>query len=435
MERGWDKFRVLHVSDSDGGGGAARASFRIHRSLVSIESLLGVESHMLVRKSVSGDSRVVSIDRTRTSLLADRLAHQVAKRERSLLKTENRIIHSVARRRTGALRQIQEMKPDAVVLHWIGDKVLSVEQLGKLSRLGIPVYWVLHDTWAFCGAEHYPYDQKDRRFIEGYRQDNRPAWEAGLDINRITWARKRRHWTQPIHIIAPSRWIADLAQASALMQKWQVTVVPNPVDVAWWSSVSRRQARQQLGVASESRVVLFGAMGGEGDPRKGADLLREALSHLARSAPPALLRDLLVFTFGGKEGVDFIGELPVRSVGRLDDEGLRKYYSASNVMVVPSRMDNLPQTAVEPIVCGTPVVGFNIGGMADIVTDGITGRLVEPFSTQALADAIVWAVSSHERTEYMSGEARRSAMRWSSELVATKLAELFVAGGGWQRPR
>ncbi len=430
MNVGSNKLRVLHVSDSDGGGGAARASLRIHQALMSVEQSMGVESHMLVRKAVSGDLRVNPIRRARVPVLLGQLAHKAAMRERRRLRTENRVIHSVARQRTGALSQIRQLQPDAVVLHWLGDRVLSVKQIGQLSRRGIPIYWVLHDTWAFCGAEHYPHSHEDRRFIEGYRLDNRPAWESGLDINRITWARKTRHWTRPIHIIAPSRWIAKLARQSMLMQDWPIDVVPNPVDVAWWGAVTRDQARQQLGVATDRRIVLFGAIGGEQDPRKGADLLRAALAHLARSVSPTLLRNLLVLTFGGKEGTDSVSGLPVRSVGRLNDEGLRQYYSAADVMVVPSRMDNLPQTAIEPIACGTPVVGFNIGGMPDIITNGVTGRLVEPFSTEALSDAILWSVSSDERLGKLSRAARSSAITWCSEVIAKNFSAVVKGGCG-----
>jgi glycosyltransferase involved in cell wall biosynthesis len=417
--------RVLHVSESDGKGGAARAAFRIHRSLVSVENLTGIESRMLVRKVVENDPRISPIASSKASQALDRIARTVAKAEQRLLKTENRILHSTARVPSTALRQILRMKPDAVVLHWLGNRVLSIEQVGELTRSGIPVYWVLHDTWAFCGAEHYPHGDRDRRFVNGYRAKNRPEGESGLDVNRMTWNRKRRHWTQPFHVIAPSRWIAGLASSSALMRDWPVDIVPNPMDIEWWGALTRAEARRQLGIAEERRVIVFGADGGEKDPRKGADLLRAALNRLSQSLSGALRESVEIVTFGGREGVDHVADLKVGSVGRLDDEGLRLFYTAADVAVVPSRIDNLPQTAAEPIVCGTPVVGFRIGGMPDIVTEGVTGSLVEPFSTDAMGDAIYAILSDGDRRAALSRGARESAGRWSATRIGPQFAAII----------
>ena len=137
-----------------------------------------------------------------------------------------------------------------------------------------------------------------------------------------------------------------------------------------------------------------------------------------------------VLTFGGPPGVDRVAGVTVRSVGRLDDEGLRLYYSAADVMVVPSRQDNLPQTAVEPTTCGTPVVAFAIGGLPDIVQDKVNGRLVEPFDVEKLAEAIIWVLSDSERHARLSDAARRHASRWDQRRVGRQYADLLGALSG-----
>jgi glycosyltransferase involved in cell wall biosynthesis len=172
--------------------------------------------------------------------------------------------------------------------------------------------------------------------------------------------------------------------------------------------------------------VLYGAIGGDRDDRKGADLLHSALERLTPlegrnvGAPP-----LEVLAFGGKVGVRQIGAHAVRSVGHLDDASLRSYYSAADVMVVPSRIDNLPQTAVEAVVCGTPVVAFRTGGLPDIVDDGINGRLAEPFDPESLAEAITWVLVDPDRHQRVSQAARSSASRWSPKRIAGLYGELF----------
>jgi glycosyltransferase involved in cell wall biosynthesis len=366
---------------------------------------------MLVARKITDDPSVHTIARTDTGGRAGRLLRKVAAQERRLLRTPNPVLHSTARLATRALRRIGEIDPDVILLHWLGSQTLSVAQIGRLTAQHRPVAWLLHDTWAFCGAEHYPHGAIDTRFIDGYRADNRPDGERGPDLNRRTWERKRRHWNTSIQLIAPSRWMADHARRSALMGDWPIKVIPNPLDTDWWGRVSRAQARQQLGIPSHHRIVLFGAVGGERDPRKGADLLRRALPVLAKRLAGDTARPLELLTFGGPAGVERVGGVPVRSVGRLDDEGLRLHYSAADVMVVPSRQDNLPQTAVEPITCGTPVGAFSIGGLPDIIEDRHTGRLTEPFSPEALAEGIAWCIEDDERHAKLSGAARRSARR------------------------
>ena len=112
--------------------------------------------------------------------------------------------------------------------------------IADISRIRRPIVWTLHDMWAFCGAEHYA---TDRRWSFGYRRDNRPDDERGFDLNRNTWLRKRKHWTRPLQIVCPSKWLADCVVSSALMSDWPLAVVPNPIDTDVWQPIDRRLAR------------------------------------------------------------------------------------------------------------------------------------------------------------------------------------------------
>ena len=416
---------VLHVCADDGAGGAARAASRVHRSLAGLPAEYGVRSSMLVARKHTDDPAVHTIETSEIRRLAIRTAVKIAAQERGLLHTLNPVLHSTARVPTPVLRRIEQLDPDVVLLHWLGSSTMSVRQIGRLLAGRRPVAWLLHDTWAFCGAEHYPHGESDTRFIDGYLPNNRLEDERGSDLNRRAWERKRKNWTRPAQLIAPSQWMADLANRSELAGLWPTEVIPNPLDTAWWGALSRSEARRQLGISQDRQVVLFGAVGGEKDPRKGADLLRDALPFVveriteAGSSAPELL------TFGGPPGVDRVAGITVRSVGRLNDNGLRLHYSAADVMVVPSRQDNLPQTAVEPITCGTPVVAFAVGGLPDIVEDGVNGRLAPPFDVEQLAEAIVWVLSDSGRHAGLSEAARQRATRWHQRTVGAMYADLL----------
>ena len=416
--------RVLHVSAEDGHGGAFRAARRVHDSIRAQTDASGVDSLLLVGRRRDADPHVHTLNRTPNSTLVMQAASRLVAQEARVLSTQNPVLHSTARMPTRILRRIDDLNPNVVVLHWLGSRTASIAQIGRLLAGPRPVAWVLHDTWAFCGAEHYPSGNSDERFVTGYLPSNRPSWERGIDINRHTWERKRTHWTRPAQLIAPSTWMADEARRSALMADWPVEVIPNPLDVGWWAALPRAEARRRLNLSAAARVILFGAVGGESDPRKGADLLRAALPAVAGRLGDDTSRPLRILTFGGPPGTSAVNGIPVESVGRLDDKGLRLHYSAADVMVVPSRQEAFGQTASEATTAGTPVVAFDVGGLPDIVQDRMTGRLVEPFSVEGLAEAISWVVEDEQRNRELSDAAKRSAERWRSETVGSRYVAL-----------
>jgi glycosyltransferase involved in cell wall biosynthesis len=299
----------------------------------------------------------------------------------------------------------------------------------------MPLVWTLHDQWAFCGAEHYTSPpapgettSSDRRFAAGYSAASRPSHEAGPDLNRRTWLRKQRAWRRPIQIVCPSTWLADCARRSALMATWPITVIPNPIDPATWAPLERSQARDLLQLPQDRPLVLFGADGGTADPRKGADLLLEALQRLRVQVAGTPLEGLELVVFGqGRPAQPPVLGFPIHYAGRLhDDLSLRLLYCAADVMVVPSRQEAFGQTASEAHACGIPVVAFRTGGLTDIVIDRSTGALVEPFDPASLAAAIRWVLQEPQRRLQLGAAAReRAETLWAPGRVAAMYAQVY----------
>jgi glycosyltransferase involved in cell wall biosynthesis len=276
--------------------------------------------------------------------------------------------------------------------------------------------------WAFCGAEHYT---EGFRWRDGYTSSNRPCYEGGFDLNRWTLERKRKHWKRPMHIVTPSRWMAECAKQSVLMRDWPISVIPNAIDTTVWQPVDKTLARQLLHLPSDVPLLLFGAMGGAQDPRKGFDLLRAALNHL-RGQLPGL--ELVVFgQLAPKVPMDL--GFPVHYTGHLhDDVSLRLLYSAADVKVIPSRQDNLPNTGVESLACGTPVVAFNTCGMPDIMLHQHTGFLAKPFDAENLAQGIQWVLADRARHSGLCTNARNDAgARFSCSVVSEQYMQVYNA--------
>ncbi|MEX0729480.1 MAG: glycosyltransferase [Aquisalimonadaceae bacterium] len=187
--------------------------------------------------------------------------------------------------------------------------------------------------------------------------------------------------------------------------------------------INKSCARRILNLPEDCKVVLFGALGGSRDPRKGYDLLLDALNALADNSS-----NWYGVVFGERcPQHSPISGLPMQWLGHVhDDYTLAILYSAVDVMVVPSRQENLPQTATEAQSCGTPVVGFNAGGMSDAVVHGETGYLAEPFSSDDLADGIKWVLTDDARYASLCAAARRRAVRlWSPEVILPKYIDVY----------
>ena len=101
---------------------------------------------------------------------------------------------------------------------------MVVADAGNIKK---PVVWTLQDMWAFCGVVHYT---EYHRWRDGYTARNRPSYESGFDLRRWTAARKLKHWKRPMHIVTPSRWLADYATQSMLMLDRPITVIPDTIN-------------------------------------------------------------------------------------------------------------------------------------------------------------------------------------------------------------
>jgi glycosyltransferase involved in cell wall biosynthesis len=405
--------RIIHLNYSDAIGGASRAAYRIHRALIEA----GVESRMWVNQDILGDQTVESFAITKKQKIDLLLRNQIGRLLNLLLKTKNLNTHSAQFINSNWVERINSSDADIVNLHWVQEEMLSVEDIGRIKK---PVVWTLHDMWAFSGAEHY---SEDYRWRDGYHRGNRPTHESGFDLNRWTWRRKKKAWRTPMQIVVPSSWLGKCVQASSLMCGWPIAVIPNCIDTKSWRPISKIAARELLGLPTEVPLVLFGAIGGGKDSRKGFDLLTEALQYHKSTKETNI--ELVVFGQLAPKKPLNIG-YPVHYVGhKSDDISLQLLYSAVDALVIPSRQDNLPNTGVEALACGTPVVAFNTCGLSDIVIHLKTGYLAKSFDPKDLARGISWVVGHFELHNLSKLTRLKAIEKFDNRTIATQYYEIY----------
>ncbi|MGD0830836.1 MAG: glycosyltransferase family 4 protein [Terracidiphilus sp.] len=406
--------KVAQVSYSDIDGGAARATYRIHHALRQ----QGIDSQMHVVAANAGDWTVHKAGSTGSNTI-NSLRNFLGASSIKVLGTQNKVLHSTAILSSRWPRRLNHSGADVIHLQWAQGEMMSIADIGRLQQ---PVVWTLHDMWGFCGAEHYT---EDSRWRDGYLSSNRPSHESGIDLNRWTWQRKLRQWRRPMHIVAPSCWLADCARQSVIMREWPVTVIPNAIDTEAWRPIDKILARKLLGLPVEGPLLLFGATYGTRTPRKGFDLLHDALNLLHSEIPGLEL--VVLGQLAPREPLNL--GFPVHYTGHLhDDISLNLYYSAADAVIVPSRQDNLPNSGVEALACGSPVVAFNTGGLPDIVEHKKTGYLAQPFDSQDLAHGIRWVLDGADRRALLSAESRKTAVaRFAYPVIAEKYLQLYKA--------
>jgi glycosyltransferase involved in cell wall biosynthesis len=279
--------------------------------------------------------------------------------------------------------------------------------------------------WPMCGAEHYDDPVSPGRYREPYSAKNRPAGYRGPDLDAWVWRRKQRAWARrPFRLVSPSRWLAQCARESALLGRNPCLVIPNCVDTEVFKPLDRRVAREILNLDPDKRYILFGAMSGTSDPRKGFHLLQPALALLAARDGIAGRTELLVFGAPRPAQPPELG-LRAHYLGNFhDDVSLALLYNAADVFAAPSMQDNLPNTLVEALACGTPCVAFAIGGMPDLIDPGETGSLAEPFSAEDFARGLLAALGGDANVRRHCRE--RACERWSPARVSEQYHHLYL---------
>ena len=217
--------------------------------------------------------------------------------------------------------------------------------------------------------------------------------------------------------------MATNVEASPLGHGVPVHVIPNALDREIFTPLNARAARSGLGLSTQATVIAFAAMGGVSESRKGFDLLAAALPTISKQLASHNLHLLVI---GGSAAEAATAPMPVTGTGYLSTEqAVARALRAADVLVAPSRQDNLPNTVCEALACGVPTVAFDVGGVPDLIHHQRNGYLARPFDPDDLARGVAWALKDRERHSILRETARESTARFSPEVVAKQHIALY----------
>lgn len=390
---------VAQLCKSDIKGGAARAAYRLHRGLREE----GTESMMYVRNKRSTD------DTVRAIRLSDGLGSRLRRLWRygriqsdfalyRLLRPDHLELFSDDR--TLFQGEIIGELPaaDVLNLHWIA-KFVDISTF--FSQTTVPIVWTLHDMNAFTGGCHY--DVGCGSYESTCGQCPQLGSRREHDLARAVWDRKHAAYETAIrrgrlHIVTPSKWLAREARRSKLLGRAPIQVIPYGLDHTVFCPRDTENLRLELGIPESRDVILFVAHTTT-NHRKGFDLLINAFDKVD-------IEDVTLVSVGSNEP-PIPESLSHVHAGRIEDDiKLAQFYSMASLFVIPSRQDNLPNTVLEAMACGTPVVGTDAGGIPDMVRPDETGWLAETGNVRSLRSAIEAALTDHAEREWKARRCR-----------------------------
>jgi glycosyltransferase involved in cell wall biosynthesis len=382
------KLNIVHISTSCNGG-AGRAAYRIHKSLLkndinssflhidstSDENEKAYQANLSSNNSSKRDFKFFAI-------ILDKLRWRLKKYFGINFKYEDEKIielYNLIKDKLDAEFTSLPFSPydildneivknaDVIHLHWVAG---LIDYPSFFSNVKKPIVWTLHDMNPFLGIFHYKEDEL---------RNNQIAAKLDSRINKL-----KRKLIKKINVnvvfVTPSKWLLNESKNSKTFKNRKGVCIPNPIDTSSFFPKKNIDFKIKFDIPTDNIIFLFVVHSVE-VRRKGFDLLIQSL-HKLREKP------ITLFVLG--EGNFPIEGLDIRYLGKItDDEMLKEYYSNSDAFIVSSREDNLPNVMLESISCGTPVIGFPVGGIKEHVSNFQTGILSNDLSAESLADAIL----------------------------------------------
>ena len=408
--------KIVNLSTSDIRGGAFLAAYRLHKGLQSI----GMDSKMLVKTKLGDDPTVIG-PQTKLQKGLGLIKPTLDLLPLHFYPKRNNVLFSPSFLPGNMATKIASLNPDVINLHWVVGGFLQPNILKHFDK---PFIWTLHDMWAFTGGCHY--DEECGRYRESCGKCPVLVSSKNWDLSRWIWKSKYKAWKDlDFIVVSTSRWLGECAKCSSLFHNMQVKVIPSCLDLSIFKPINKQITRELLSLPQDKKIILFGATNSTSNKRKGFHHLQSAMKVLANSEYGTEV-ELIVFGSSKKTSLPNLG-VKTHYFGTLyDDTSLVLLYNTADAFVAPSTQENLANTVMEALACGTPCIAFNIGGMPDMIEHKRTGYLAHPFNAEDFAKGIIWILEDNERWDVLSHQARQKVEKeFDVQTVAQKYVDLY----------
>jgi glycosyltransferase involved in cell wall biosynthesis len=332
---------------------------------------------------------------------------------------------SIANTGTDITRLPEFRQADVIHLHWINQGMLSLKGIKKILDSGKPVVWTMHDMWPLTGICHHA-----RHCTSNEHTCQHCHYLHGgggkHDLSTRIFHRKQALYAHaPITFVACSRWLASKAKSSALQAGQVVMDIPNPINTTRFSPHNKQTARIKHQLPQDGQLMLFGSVKIT-NKQKGIDYLVEACKLLATQHPE--WKDTLSVVVFGQQSEQLQTLIPFRvyALPYIEDEQtLVDIYTAVDLFVIPSLEENLPNMIMEAMACGVPCVGFNTGGIPEMIDHQLNGYVARYKDSADLAGGIYRILTAPDYATISEQARHKVVSRYSEEIIAKQYTDLY----------
>ena len=402
--------KILIVSATDIQGGAGKAAYRLHKSLLQFN----IDSTMLVQRKKSLDHSVIGPS-SKIQKLISKLRPSIDNLPVKLYRRKTDTMFSVLWLPFSSIvSKINKINPDIVHIHWIGSGMLNIDNISKIKA---PIVWSLHDMWLLTGGCHY--DEGCSRYTKNCGYCKVLSSKVDNDLSRKVFNNKSRVFSkiERMYVVATSRWTYDCSRKSSLLKSRKHFILPNPINTNFYVSHNKKISREKIGLPQGPKLILFVA--NPNDKRKGFGDLVSAITNSKYS-------EIECVVLGNKNPSITNSDFKIHYLGHVNDENsMIDIYNSADVLVAPSLQETFGLNAAESMACGTPVVATRNTGLADIVNHKVNGYLVNPNDIVDLKNGIEWVLKSKNYNQ-LCQNARDKVMReFDSVVISKKYIKLY----------
>ncbi len=296
---------------------------------------------------------------------------------------------------------------DIINFHWISSMIDFREDFEIFQ--GKKIVWTLHDENAYTGGCHYSSGCTKYQYM--CKACPQLASNFDNDLSYYQFTTKYNFLRDlDLTVVTPSKWLLGNVNKSFLLRNKPALNIYYGIPIGIFHKYEKFNVREYLKFPQNKFIILSGAE--YQTFRKGYHLLKDLFKKIPRSING---KEVELYIFGNISNERIESNLPVKPLGYVGNQiVLAMLYSAADVFLSLSLEDNLPNTAIESICCGTPVVAFNIGGLSDIVEHQVNGWLAKPFEIDDIIKGIEYCSNF---TDEESIEFSYNAQRKFNELA------------------
>ena len=407
--------KVLIVNTSEKTGGAALAANRLKDALNNN----GVKAKMLVRDKLTDDITVVGLSHTLRNQL-----HFLWERWTIFwhLHFSRKHLFEIDIANSGVdITKLPEFKEaDIIHLSWINQGMLSLKGIRKILDSGKPVVWTMHDIWPATGICHITLNCLR---YQSYCGNCRllPNGGSTNDLsNKVLQRKKKMLEGRNIMFVTCSKWLEKEASKSAILAGQQVFSIPNPIDTHVF-----HPTRINAGLPLDKKIILFASQRVT-NVNKGISYLIEACHKLAKDYPEIVNKTAIAILGGHAENLREEFDFEVYELGYINDtQRIVDVYNASDVFVLPSLSENLPNTIMEAMACGVPCVGFKVGGIPEEIDHKVNGYVAKYRDATDLAQGLHWILEEADYQDLSSSAITKVQRSYSQRSVALQYINIY----------